>query len=31
MWDGVCCVVRAQPCEHARNTTHTSCVCVCLL
>ena len=20
---GVCCVVRAQPCEHARNTTHT--------
>lgn len=21
-WDGVCCVVRAQPCEHARNTTH---------
>nr|DAV86578.1 MAG TPA: hypothetical protein [Caudoviricetes sp.] len=31
LWDGVCCVVRAQPCEHARNTTHTSCVCVCLL
>ena len=22
---GVCCVVRAQPCEHARSTTHTSC------
>lgn len=21
LWNGVCCVVRAQPCEHARNTT----------
>ena len=21
-WNGVCCVVRAQLCEHARNTTH---------
>ena len=21
LWVGVCCVVRAQPCEHARNTT----------
>ena len=29
-WIGVCCVVRAQPCEHARNTTHASCVCVCV-
>ena len=25
LWVGVCCVVRAQLCEHARNTTHTSC------
>ena len=24
-WDGVCCVVRAQPCEHARSTTRASC------
>ena len=22
LWNSVCCVVRAQPCEHARNTTH---------
>nr|DAY13908.1 MAG TPA: hypothetical protein [Caudoviricetes sp.] len=22
LWKGVCCVVRAQLCEHARNTTH---------
>lgn len=22
LWMGVCCVVRAQLCEHARNTTH---------
>ena len=22
LWYGVCCVVRAQLCEHARNTTH---------
>ena len=22
VWNGVCCVVRAQLCEHARNTTH---------
>ena len=21
LWKGVCCVVRAQPCEHARSTT----------
>lgn len=21
LWNGGCCVVRAQPCEHARNTT----------
>ena len=26
LWKGVCCVVRAQPCEHARNTTHVLCV-----
>lgn len=26
LWDGVCCVVRAQPCEHARNTTRAPCV-----
>ena len=26
LWEGVCCVVRAQPCEHARNTTHALCV-----
>lgn len=25
LWKGVCCVVRAQLCEHARNTTHPSC------
>ena len=25
-WKGVCCVVRAQPSEHARNTTHAPCV-----
>ena len=25
LWNGVCCVVRAQPCEHARNTTRASC------
>ena len=25
LWKGVCCVVRAQPCEHARNTTRASC------
>lgn len=25
LWNGVCCVVRAQLCEHARNTTHASC------
>ena len=25
-WNGVCRVVRAQPCEHARNTAHTLCV-----
>lgn len=31
LWKGVCCVVRAQPSEHARNTTHTPCVLVCLL
>ena len=24
--NGVCCVVRAQPCEHARNTTRAFCV-----
>ena len=23
LWGGVCCVVRAQPSEHARNATHT--------
>lgn len=28
--DGVCRVVRAQLCEHARNTTHALCVLVCL-
>lgn len=27
---GVCCVVRAQPCEHARDTTRATCVLVCL-
>lgn len=27
-WIGVCCVVRAQLCEHARNTTHTIVFCV---
>ena len=26
LWKGVCCVVRAQLCEHARNTTRTLCV-----
>ena len=26
LWEGVGCVVRAQPCEHARNTTHALCV-----
>ena len=26
LWRGVCCVVRAQLCEHARNTTHALCV-----
>lgn len=26
LWYGGCRVVRAQPCEHARNTTHASCV-----
>ena len=26
LWKGVCCVVRAQPCEHARNTTRAPCV-----
>ena len=25
LWNGVCCVVRAQLCEHARNTTRASC------
>ena len=30
LWKGVCCVVRAQLCEHARNTTHTPRVLVCL-
>lgn len=25
LWKGVCCVVRAQPCEHARDTTHALC------
>lgn len=25
-WNGVCCVVRAQLCEHARNTTRAPCV-----
>ena len=30
-WSGVCCVVRAQPCEHARNTTHALLFPVCLL
>ena len=28
---GVCCVVRAQPCEHARNTAHALMFWVCLL
>lgn len=27
---GVCCVVRAQLCEHARNTTRAPCVLVCM-
>lgn len=31
LWNGVCCVVRAQLCEHARNTTHTFVFLVCLL
>lgn len=26
VWDGVCCVARAQLCEHVRNTTHALCV-----
>ena len=26
LWNGGCRVVRAQPCEHARNTTHAPCV-----
>ena len=26
LWNGVCCVVRAQPCEHARSTTRALCV-----
>ena len=26
LWKGVCRVVRAQPCEHARNTTRALCV-----
>ena len=30
LWKGVCCVVRAQLCEHARNTTRAPCVSVCL-
>ena len=30
-WYGVCRVVRAQPCEHARNTTRALVFCVCLL
>lgn len=30
LWNGVCCVVRAQPCEHARNTTHALLFPVCL-
>lgn len=25
LWKGVCRVVRAQPCEHARDTTHALC------
>ena len=29
--NGVCCVVRAQPSEHARNTTRAIVCCVCLL
>nr|DAE80141.1 MAG TPA: hypothetical protein [Caudoviricetes sp.] len=29
-WFGVCCVVRAQLCEHARNTTRAFVVRVCL-
>ena len=28
LWVGVCCVVRAQLCEHARNTTHALVCCV---
>lgn len=31
LWGGVCCVVRAQPSEHARNTTHALVCCVCPL
>ena len=27
LWIGVCCVVRAQLCEHARNTTHALVFC----
>ena len=31
LWNGVCCVVRAQLCEHARNTTRALVFWVCLL
>ena len=30
-WNGGCRVVRAQPCEHARNTTRALCFLVCCL
>lgn len=28
LWNSVWCVVRAQPCEHAHNTPHASCLCL---
>ena len=31
LWSGVCCVVRAQPCEHARSTTRAIVFWVCFL